>query len=91
MNEIVFRDHDLGRLEVDAHNEVIADEPIWTLDKLELANPDATLTANATWRTLPGGVVQAAAQPDAMRSQADDVTPRRTSLNFKLDGRTAAS
>ncbi|WP_250519307.1 MULTISPECIES: AsmA-like C-terminal region-containing protein [unclassified Caballeronia] len=85
VNEIVFRDHDLGRLEVDAHNEVIADEPIWTLDKLELANPDATLTANATWRTLPGGVVQAAAQPDAMRSQADDVTPRRTSLNFKLD------
>ena len=76
VNELVYRGHSLGRLEVDAHNEVIADEPIWTLDKLELANPDATLTANATWRTLPGGVVKA---------NTGDGAPRRTSLAFKLD------
>ncbi|KND54768.1 putative exported protein [Candidatus Paraburkholderia kirkii] len=84
VNELVFRDHSLGRLEVDAHNEVIADKPIWTLDKLELANPDATLTANATWRTLPGSVVKAA-QPDTMPYDTDNGIPRRTSLDFKLD------
>ncbi|CAL8475183.1 YhdP family protein [Caballeronia sp. S22] len=76
VNELVFRGHSLGRLEVDAHNEVIADEPIWTLDKLELINPDATLTANATWRTLPGGV---------LKVDTEDAIPRRTSLDFKLD------
>ncbi|WP_250512186.1 YhdP family protein [Caballeronia sp. INDeC2] len=76
VNELVFRGHSLGRLEVDAHNDVIADEPIWTLDKLELANPDATLTANGTWRTLPGGVVKVDTQ---------DGIPRRTSLDFRLD------
>ncbi|WP_250450347.1 YhdP family protein [Caballeronia sp. ATUFL_M2_KS44] len=75
VNELVFRGHGLGRLEVDAHNEVIADEPIWTLDKLELANPDAKLTANATWRTLPS----------ATNVTDDDRAPRRTSLGFALD------
>ncbi|BAN22148.1 putative membrane protein [Caballeronia insecticola] len=90
VNELVFRGHSLGRLEVDAHNEVIADEPIWTLDKLELANPDATLTANATWRTLPGGAIRTAqapqpAQQDTMPYDTDDGLQRRTSLDFKLD------
>ncbi|WP_321798366.1 YhdP family protein [Caballeronia sp. J97] len=84
VNELVFRGHSLGRLEVDAHNEVVADEPIWTLDKLELANPDATFTANAMWRTLPGGVMKAA-QPDTMPADTDDRISRRTSLDFKLD------
>ncbi|WP_250463087.1 YhdP family protein [Caballeronia sp. GAFFF2] len=80
VNELVYREHDLGRLQVDAHNEVVADQPVWTLDKLELANPDATLTANATWRTLPGGVVSTAVKP-----ANDDTLPRRTALDFKLD------
>ncbi|SAK42706.1 hypothetical protein AWB82_00445 [Caballeronia glebae] len=84
VNDLVLRDHSLGRLEVDAHNEVIADEPIWTLDKLELANADATLTANATWRTLPGGVVQATLA-ETMPYDTDDGIARRTSLDFKLD------
>jgi uncharacterized protein YhdP len=75
VNELVYRGHSLGRLEVDAHNEVIADEPIWTLDKLELANPDATLTANATWRTLPAPAT----------ASGDDSRPRRTTLGFTLD------
>ncbi|WP_244814387.1 YhdP family protein [Caballeronia sp. Lep1P3] len=78
VDSLVFRGHELGRLEVDAHNEVIANEPIWTLDKLQLANPDATLNANAMWRTLPGAddaIVDAAAQP----------VPRRTSVDFRLD------
>ncbi|SAK65251.1 hypothetical protein AWB78_02304 [Caballeronia calidae] len=79
IDDLVLRGHSLGRLKVDAHNEVIADEPIWTLDKLELANPDATLLANATWRRLPGGAVNTA------RDSTDDGIPRRTSLDFKLD------
>ncbi|SAL64554.1 hypothetical protein AWB74_03486 [Caballeronia arvi] len=83
VNELVFRGHSLGRLEVDARNDLIADEAIWTLDKFELTNPDATLTANATWRTLPGGVIQAA--QSNMTPDMDDRLPRRTSLDFKLD------
>ncbi|MDR5810864.1 AsmA-like C-terminal region-containing protein [Caballeronia sp. LZ019] len=75
VNELIYRGYGLGRLQADAHNEVIADEPIWTLDKLELANPDATLTATATWRTLP----------TATNATDDDRTPRRTSLGFTLD------
>ncbi|AQG97731.1 hypothetical protein A9R05_01970 [Burkholderia sp. KK1] len=84
VDELVFRGHSLGRLQVDAHNEVIADEPIWTLDKLELTNPDATLTANATWRTLPGDVIRTA-QAGTPPGDADDSAARRTSLDFKLD------
>ncbi|MDR5853637.1 AsmA-like C-terminal region-containing protein [Caballeronia sp. LZ062] len=75
VNQLFLRGHDLGRFEVDAHNEVVADEPIWTLDKLQLANPDATFTANAIWRTLPG------AEPP----RDDESIPRRTSVDFKLD------
>ncbi|CAH2779797.1 MAG: FIG005080: Possible exported protein [uncultured Caballeronia sp.] len=90
VNELVYRDRSLGRLEVDAHNEVAADEPIWTLDKFELANPDATLTANATWRTLPGEALKTAQLPaatgaNAMPYDTDNGIPRHTSLNFKLD------
>ncbi|MDR5778476.1 AsmA-like C-terminal region-containing protein [Caballeronia sp. LZ065] len=89
VNELVFRGHNLGRLEVDAHNEVAVDEPIWMLDKLELDNPDATLTARATWRTLPGAVTRyaQAPQPDTLPYDTDDGIPRRTSLDFRLDVR----
>ncbi|KMZ11642.1 putative exported protein [Candidatus Burkholderia humilis] len=80
VNELVFRRHELGHLEVDAHKDFVTVDPIWTLDKFELANRDATLTANATWRTLPG-----AAQPLTTSDDADDAIPRRTSLDFKLD------
>ncbi|WP_250533051.1 AsmA-like C-terminal region-containing protein [Caballeronia sp. AZ10_KS36] len=75
VNQLLLRGRDLGRLEVDAHNEVVADEPIWTLDKLQLANPDATFTANAIWRALPG----------AGPPRDGDATPRRTSVDFRLD------
>jgi uncharacterized protein YhdP len=89
VNELVFRNRDLGRLEVDAHNDFVTDDPVWTLDKLELANDDATLSANATWRDLPGATVMRAAQQEASPAgadtDADDAIPRRTSLNFKLD------
>ncbi|VXB54264.1 conserved hypothetical protein [Burkholderia sp. 8Y] len=87
VNELVFRGRGLGRLEVDAHNEVVADEPIWTLDKLQLANPDATFTANAIWRTLPGGKAERDKTRDETRDETGDgdAAPRRTSVDFKLD------
>ncbi len=76
VNELVFRGRDLGRLEVDAHNDFITEDPVWTLDKLELANSDATLSADATWRT-PGHAIPV--------DDDDDSIPRRTSVNFRLD------
>ncbi|WP_277187300.1 YhdP family protein [Caballeronia sp. BR00000012568055] len=85
VNELVFRNRDLGRLEVDAHNDFVTDDPVWTLDKFELANPDATLSANATWRTLPGAVMHTASPDESMPYDTDDNIPRRTSLDFKLD------
>jgi uncharacterized protein YhdP len=89
VNELVFRGHDLGRLEVDAHNDFVTADPIWTLDKFELANPDATLTANATWRTLPGAArvpnLMSGPMPNSMPYDTDENVPRRTSLDFKLD------
>ncbi|KND62212.1 putative exported protein [Candidatus Burkholderia verschuerenii] len=85
VNELVYRNRDLGRLEVDAHNDFVTDDPVWTLDKFELANDDATLSANATWRDLPGATVMRAAQQETMPYDTDDDIPRRTSLDFKLD------
>jgi uncharacterized protein YhdP len=79
VNELVVRGRDVGRLEVDARNSEEAGVPVWTLDKLELANPDATLNATASWRSLsPPG------------DEADDENElRRTALDFKLDIRDA--
>jgi uncharacterized protein YhdP len=46
--------------------------PVWQLDKLEIDNPSAKLTATANWRT-------------ARRPTATDDAPRRTAIDFKLD------
>ncbi len=69
-----MRGRSLGRLEIDAHNEMDEEVPVWYLDKLELANPDATLAATANWRTLvaPG-------------AEIEDDSPRKTSVDFKVD------
>jgi uncharacterized protein YhdP len=74
VNELVMRGRSLGRLEMDAHNEMDEAVPVWYLDKLELANPDATLSATANWRTLvaPG-------------AEIEDDSPRKTSVDFKVD------
>ncbi len=88
VNELVFRNHDLGRLEVDAHNDFVTDDPVWTLDRFELANADATLAASGTWRTLPGGIAQAAAPAPGEvidSGDGDDRIPRSTALDFRLD------
>jgi uncharacterized protein (TIGR02099 family) len=74
VNDLVVREHSVGRLEVDARNVDEAGMPVWQLDKLEIDNPSAKLTATANWRT--------ARRPTAT---ADDDAPRRTAIDFKLD------
>lgn len=75
VNELVVRQRELGRLEVDARNDVESGVPVWYLDKLELANPDARLEATANWRSIG---------TDTALADLDDA-PRRTALDFKLD------
>lgn len=67
VNELVVRGRTLGRLEVDAHNDVEDNVPVWHLDKLDLSNPDATLSATANWRTISG--------PVGFPADADDNAP----------------
>jgi uncharacterized protein YhdP len=81
VNELVVRERTLGRLEVTARNGVEDGVPVWHLDKLDLTNPDAKLSATANWRTIPG----AGLQPETSSDNSDDDAPRRTAVNFKLD------
>jgi uncharacterized protein YhdP len=74
VNELVVRQRALGRLEVDARNDVEDGVPVWHLDKLELANPDAKLEATANWRSI--GPVD---------DSVPDNAPRRTAVDFKVD------
>ncbi|MFM0152504.1 YhdP family protein [Paraburkholderia sediminicola] len=74
VNELIVRDRNIGRLEVDAHNFEEDGVPVWQLDKLDITNPAATLTATANWRTSTG-----------LGNSADETTPRRTVFDFKLD------
>ena len=77
VNELVVRERTLGRLEVNARNNVEDGVPVWHLDKLDLTNPDAKLSATANWRTIAG--------PEGYRRDADDDAPRRTAVDFKVD------
>ncbi|XUW88928.1 YhdP family protein [Burkholderia sp. M6-3] len=74
VNELIVRDRDIGRLEVLAHNFNEDGVPVWQLDKLDIANPSATLTATANWRTST-----------ELANSADETTSRRTVFDFKLD------
>ncbi|WP_244306322.1 YhdP family protein [Paraburkholderia lacunae] len=80
VNELIVRDHNIGRLEVDAHNFDEDGVPVWQLDKLAVSNPAATLTATANWRTSTG-----------LGNTADEATPRRTVFDFKLDIKDAGA
>ncbi|WP_179401878.1 YhdP family protein [Burkholderia guangdongensis] len=76
VDQVVTRGHDIGRLEVDAHNFDDNGAPVWQLDKLELSNPAAKLTATANWR----------ASRRALADGSDETSaPRRTVFDFKLD------
>ncbi|WP_341313182.1 YhdP family protein [Paraburkholderia sp. IMGN_8] len=80
VNELIVRDRNIGRLEVDAHNFNEDGVPVWQLDKLDISNPAATLTATANWRTSTG-----------LGNTADETTPRRTVFDFKLDIKDAGA
>lgn len=86
VNEVVVRGRPIGRLEVDAHNSVDHGMPVWSLDKFELANPDATLAATANWRAYTS-----AKTDDDSDDKPNDTTPRRTALDFKLDVKDAGA
>ncbi|OAJ51663.1 TIGR02099 family protein [Paraburkholderia ginsengiterrae] len=80
VNELIFRDRNIGRLEVDAHNFDEDGVPVWQLDKLDITNPAASLTATANWRTS-----------SRLGNSADEDTPRRTVFDFKLDIKDAGA
>jgi uncharacterized protein (TIGR02099 family) len=80
VNELIVRDHNIGSLEVDAHNFEEDGVPVWQLDKLDISNPAATLTATANWRTST-----------RLGANADEDTPKRTVFDFKLDIKDAGA
>jgi uncharacterized protein (TIGR02099 family) len=85
VNQLIVRDHDLGRLQVNAHNFDDNGVPVWQLDQLDISNPDAHLTATETWRA----VGDAGAGEDS--AAAGMQTPRRTALDFHLDIKDAGA
>ncbi|MBN3806491.1 DUF3971 domain-containing protein, partial [Paraburkholderia sp. Ac-20336] len=80
VNELIVRDRNIGKLEVDAHNFEENGVPVWQLDKFDVTNPAATLSATANWRTST-----------ELASSADETTPRRTVFDFKLDIKDAGA
>ncbi|WP_206999132.1 YhdP family protein [Trinickia mobilis] len=74
VDDLTVRNRDIGRLEVDAHNFDDNGVPVWQLDKFEVSNPAAKLSATANWRTSR-----------RLGASAPDDSPRRTVIDFKLD------
>jgi uncharacterized protein YhdP len=80
VNELIVRERNFGKLEVNAHNFEDNGTPVWQLDSLEISNPAATLKATANWRT---GRNYGANQ--------EDEAERSTELDFKLDIKDAGA
>jgi uncharacterized protein YhdP len=80
VNQLIVRDRDLGRLQVNAHNFDEGGVPVWQLDTLDISNPAAHLTATANWRTM-----------GEMTPGQEAPTPRRTALDFRLDIKDAGA
>jgi uncharacterized protein (TIGR02099 family) len=80
VDELILRERNIGRLEVNAHNFEENGVPVWQLDKLDVTNPAATLSATANWRTSTW-----------LDNAADQNTPRRTVFDFKLDVKDAGA
>ncbi|VVD81853.1 YhdP family protein [Pandoraea terrigena] len=78
-NDFVLRDKPLGRLELNAHNDVEDGVPVWQLTQLSLTNSAATLNVKGNWRTSRRRAGAA----------GGDVVPRRTMLDFHLDVKDA--
>ncbi|MGR9605343.1 YhdP family phospholipid transporter [Pandoraea sputorum] len=83
-NDFVLRDKPLGRLQLNAHNDIDDGVPVWQLTKLSLSNSAATLDVKGNWRTSRRRAAAAAAA-----GKDDDDVPRRTVLDFNLDVKDA--
>lgn len=79
-NDFVLRDKPLGRLQLNAYNDIEDGVPVWQLTKLELSNSAATLDVKGNWRT---------ARRRAAAAGSDDDVPRRTVLDFNLNVKDA--
>lgn len=79
-DQFMLRGHDFGKLEVKAHTDTGTGgaDPVWTLDKLEIEQPGATLTGSGSWRV-------------PRRLRADASAERRTLLSFAIDVRDAGA
>jgi uncharacterized protein (TIGR02099 family) len=80
VSQLIVRGHDLGRLQVNAHNLDENGVPVWQLDTLDISNPAAHLSATGNWRTTGD------AGPDEETSM-----PRRTAFDFRLDVKDAGA
>ncbi|CAB3775694.1 hypothetical protein LMG28688_00081 [Paraburkholderia caffeinitolerans] len=85
VNQLIVRDHDFGRLQMNAHNYVDNGVPVWQLDNLDITNPDAHFTATESWRAVGDEA------PPADTAGGAGETPRRTALDFHLDIKDAGS
>ncbi|WP_353192234.1 YhdP family protein [Pandoraea pnomenusa] len=79
-NDFVLRDKPLGRLQLNAHNDIEDGVPVWQLTKLQLSNSAATLDVKGNWRT---------SRRRAAVAGSDEDVPRRTVLDFNLDVKNA--
>ncbi len=78
--QFTLRGHDFGKLEVVAHSSKSGNEPVWTLERLLIEQPGATLTGSGTWRV-----------PRRLRDGDAANAPRRTALTFAIDIRDAGA
>ncbi|WP_395067059.1 YhdP family protein [Paraburkholderia silvatlantica] len=85
VNQLIVRERDLGRLQVNAHNFDDNGVPVWQLDQLDISNPDAHLTATENWRAVGDTAAGDDSAADGMH------TPRRTALDFHLDIKDAGA
>ena len=70
---------ELGRLELSALNNGRGNGRVWQLQKLALENPNAKLTATATWRQVPFN-----GRSNAANTRA--ITKSQTQMKFTLQG-----
>ncbi|AGW89438.1 YhdP family protein [Cupriavidus necator] len=77
-DQFMLRGKDFGKLEVKARTGMSGADPVWTLDKLQIDQPGATLTGSGSWRV-------------PRRLRADGNAERRTLLSFVIDIRDAGA
>lgn len=97
VNELTVRGHNLGKLEVNARSIDENGAPVWQLDKLDVTNPAAKLSATANWRTTRRSNANAStsasgnsnsnsnSNDSGSNGSSSDDNPLCTVLDFKLD------